>query len=267
VSAVVSQYAFAIYGLVVQATGAVTQLVPAYAEDSAMPHGHDLTAMRSAVNADTRLVFIANPNNPTGSWATRAQIIAFLDAVPRSTIVVLDEAYFEYAQRFGCPDGVQLVAQYPNLIVLRTFSKAHALAGLRVGYGVSHPEVADILNRVRQPFNVSLPALAGAEAALADPAQAPRAVALVEEGMAYLGRELPRLGVKVYPSAGNFVLARVSGAGCTGQQVFDALLRLGVIVRPVGGYGLPDCVRITIGTAEQNARLVDALRQCLKGKS
>jgi histidinol-phosphate aminotransferase len=263
VNAVISQYAFAIYALVVQATGAAAKVVAAYPEDSAMPHGHDLDAMCAAVDADTRLVYIANPNNPTGSWCTEAAIRRFLDAVPRTTLVVLDEAYFEYARRFGCPDGVTLVAQYPNLIVLRTFSKAHALAGLRVGYGISHPDVADILNRVRQPFNVSLPALAGAEAALGDAGQAGRAVALVEQGMALLKEKLPPLGVKLYPSAGNFLLADVSVGGLSGQQVFDRLLRHGVIVRPVGGYGLPHCVRITIGTAEQNQRLVDALRQCL----
>jgi histidinol-phosphate aminotransferase len=263
VSAVYSQYAFAIYGLVVQATGASATVVPAYAEDSSMPHGHDLQAMCAAVDASTRLVFIANPNNPTGSWCPEPQVREFLDAVPPSTIVVLDEAYFEYSQRFGCPNGIELVARYPNLVVLRTFSKAHALAGLRVGYGVSHPQVADILNRVRQPFNVSLPALAGAEAALGDPQQAVRAVTLVAEGMAYLQRELPRFGVKVYPSAGNFVLADVGSTGLSGQAVFDRLLRHGVIVRPVGGYGLPRCIRITIGTAEQNERLVDSLRQCL----
>ncbi len=266
VSAVISQYAFAIYGIVVQATGAVAKVVDAQGEDSAMPHGHDLKAMCAAVDDSTRLVYIANPNNPTGSWCTAGQIRAFLDAVPRTTIVVLDEAYSEYARRFGCPDGIELVAEYPNLIVLRTFSKAHALAGLRVGYGVSHPDVADILNRVRQPFNVSLPALAGAQAALGDAQQAPRAVALVEAGLAYLTAQLPTFGVKVYPSAGNFVLADVGGGGLTGQQVFDRLLRHGVIVRPVGGYGLPRCVRITIGTQEQNERLVDALRQCLNSQ-
>jgi histidinol-phosphate aminotransferase len=263
VSAVISQYAFAIYGLVVHATGAVAKVVPAHAEDSAMPHGHDLKAMCAAVDDSTRLVYIANPNNPTGSWCPTADVCAFLDAVPRSTIVVLDEAYYEYARRFDCPNGIELVARYPNLVVLRTFSKAHALAGLRVGYGISHPDVADILNRVRQPFNVNLPALAAAEAALGDAQQAVRAVALVEAGMTYLQRELPPLGVKLFPSAGNFVLADVGASGLDGQQVFDRLLRQGVIVRPVGGYGLSRCIRITIGTPEQNERLVTSLRQCL----
>ena len=263
VSAVVSQYAFAIYGLVIHATGAVTKVAPALPEDSDSPFGHDLDAMLAAVDETTRLVYIANPNNPTGSWVSDAALRAFLYKVPDTTIVVLDEAYFEYARRFGCTDGADLIASHPNLVVLRTFSKAHALAGLRVGYALSHPDVADMLNRVRQPFNVNIPALAAAEVALTDTQQAARATALVEQGMAQLQQGLPKLGVKAYPSAGNFVLADVSRGGLSGAQVFDKLLRRGVIVRPVGGYGLPRCVRITIGTADQNERLLASLQHCL----
>ena len=263
VSAVISQYAFAIYGLVVQATGAAAKIAQAYPEDSPMPFGHDLDAMRELIDDSTRLVFIANPNNPTGSWCTDGALQAFLAQVPQTTLVVLDEAYFEYSRPFGCTDGALLIDRHPNLVVLRTFSKAHALAGLRIGYGLSHPDVANMLNRVRQPFNVSLPGLAGAEAALGDTRQAARAVALVEEGAIQLRDALPKLGVKLYPSAGNFVLADVSGGGLSGQQVFERLLQQGVIVRPVGGYGLPRCVRITIGTREQNERLVSALQRCL----
>lgn len=263
VNAVISQYAFAIYGLVVQATGAQARIAPAFAEDSASPFGHDLQAMLSLVDERTRLVFIANPNNPTGSWCTTAQVEAFLAQCPRTTIVVLDEAYFEYARRFDCPDGSTLLSRHPNLVVLRTFSKAHALAAVRVGYGLSHPDVANILNRVRQPFNVTIPGLVAAEAALGDDAQPARAVALVEAGMAQVVPALQALGVKVYPSAGNFVLADVSARGHSGQQVFNALLSKGVIVRPVAGYGLPRCVRITIGTHEQNDRLLAALAEVL----
>ena len=262
-NAVISQYAFAIYGLVVQATGAAAKITAALPVDSAMPNGHDLQAMLAAIDADTRLVFIANPNNPTGSWVDDAALRSFLDAVPDTTLVVLDEAYFEYARRMGCTDGSTLLSRHPNLVVLRTFSKAHALAGLRVGYSLSHPEVANILNRVRAPFNVTIPALAAAAAALNDAQQAGRAVALVEAGLAQLQAALPALGVRLFPSAGNFVLADVSGGGLSGQQVYEGLLRHGVIVRPVGGYGLPRCIRITIGTAAQNQRLIDALRQCL----
>jgi histidinol-phosphate aminotransferase len=259
-NAVYSQYAFAIYAIAVQATGAAAKVVPALPETSAMPFGHDLDAMLAAIDADTRLVYVANPNNPTGTWCRTAQVLRFLERVPQTTIVVLDEAYFEYAREADCPDAIELTARFPNLVALRTFSKAHALAGLRVGYGVSDPSVADVLNRVRQPFNVSLPALAGAEAALADADQARRAMTLVREGKAVFECELPKLGVKVYPSAGNFVLADV---GPSGQVVYDGLLKLGVIVRPVGGYGLPRCVRITIGTGPQNERLLQSLAQVL----
>ncbi len=263
VSAVISQYAFAIYGLVIQATGAVAKVAPALPEDSESPFGHDLDAMFAAIDATTRLVYIANPNNPTGSWVSDAALRAFLAKVPDTTLVVLDEAYFEYARRFGCTDGADLLSAHPNLVVLRTFSKAHALAGFRVGYALSHADVANMLNRVRQPFNVNIPALAAAEAALADPQQAVRAAGLVEQGMAQLAEGLPALGVKAYPSAGNFVLADVSRGGLSGAQVFDKLLRQGVIVRPVGGYGLPRCVRITIGMADQNERLLASLKHCL----
>lgn len=261
VAAVYSQYAFAIYALVVQATGARARVAPAFGAAAAMPYGHDLDAMAAAVDASTRLLFVANPNNPTGSWNRTAEVVRFLDRVPSRVVVVLDEAYFEYSREFGCPDGIELLPRYPNLVVLRTFSKAHALAGLRVGYAVSHPDVADVLNRVRQPFNVNLPALAAAEASLGDPDQAARAVALVTEGRRQFEAELPRMGVKLHLSAGNFVLADV---GQDAQQVFERLLRQGVIVRPVGGYGLPQCLRITIGTAAQNERLVSALRTCLQ---
>jgi histidinol-phosphate aminotransferase len=263
-NAVISQYAFAIYGLVVQATGASARIAPAFPEDAQRPFGHDLKAMLALVDAHTRLVFIANPNNPTGSWCSAEELESFLAAVPASTLVVLDEAYFEYARRFGCTDGSTLLDRFANLVVLRTFSKAHALAAVRVGYGLSHPDVANILNRVRQPFNVTIPGLVAAEAALADAGQAARAVALVEEGLGYLQATLPPLGVKVYPSAGNFVLADVASRGQSGQQVFESLLRHGVIVRPVGGYGLPRCVRITVGTAAQNARLAEALGRVLQ---
>jgi histidinol-phosphate aminotransferase len=262
-SAVYSQHAFAIYGIVVQATGARAIVTPAYAAGHPMQLGHDLTAMLAAIDASTRLVYIANPNNPTGTWNTTAQVQQFLQAVPSTVIVVLDEAYFEYSRRVDCPDGTAWLRDHPNLVVLRTFSKAHALAGVRVGYGLSHPEVADMLNRVRQPFNVNIPALVGAEAALADAQQVQRAVQLVDEGLRQLEAALPPLGVRLYPTAGNFVLADV---GDNGSAVYERLLRQGVIVRPVAGYGLPRCVRITIGTAAQNERLIKSLATAMQGK-
>jgi histidinol-phosphate aminotransferase len=262
-SAVYSQHAFAIYGIVVQATGARAKVAGAYPAGHAMQMGHDLAAMLAAIDASTRVVFIANPNNPTGTWNTTAQLQQFLNAVPPTVIVVLDEAYFEYSRRVDCPDGTAWLSDHPNLVVLRTFSKAHALAGVRVGYGLSHPEVADMLNRVRQPFNVNIPALAGAEAALGDVQQVRRAVQLVEEGLRQLQAGLPPLGIKLFPSAGNFVLADV---GDSGTAVYELLLRQGVIVRPVAGYGLPRCVRITIGTAAQNDRLIKSLATVMQGK-
>jgi histidinol-phosphate aminotransferase len=258
--AVYSQYAFAIYGLVVAATGAIATEVPAHAENSAAPFGHDLEAMLAAVTPDTRLVFIANPNNPTGSWNDALAVRKFLERVPATCIVVLDEAYFEYARAHQCPDGVELAREFSNLVVLRTFSKAHALAGVRVGYAISHADVAAVLNRVRQPFNVNLIALAAARAALADSAHVDAAVMLVAAGIPQVTRGLQALGVTVYPTAGNFVLADV---GDSGQIVYEKLLRKGVIVRPVGGYGLTRCVRITIGTAQQNERLLQAMSECI----
>jgi histidinol-phosphate aminotransferase len=260
VSAVISQYAFAIYGLAIQAVGAQARVAPALGAATSMPNGHDLEAMLSLVDASTRLVYIANPNNPTGTWNTTDSIVRFLDRVPATTLVVLDEAYFEYARGYGCPDGIELVAQYPNLVVLRTFSKAHALAGVRVGYAVSHSGVADMLNRVRAPFNVGIPGLVGAVASLGDAAQVRRAVQLADDGKQRLLAELPRMGVHAFPSAGNFVLVDV---GPSGSAVYEQLLRHGIIVRPVAGYGLPRCVRITVGTAAQNERLLAALPQCL----
>jgi histidinol-phosphate aminotransferase len=157
---------------------------------------------------------------------------------------------------------MSMVGEYPNLVVLRTFSKAHGLAGVRVGYAVSDPQIADLLNRVRQPFNVGIPALVGAEASLGDVQHTQRARQLVEDGLGQLGAELTRLGLKMHPSAGNFVLVDVSGSG---QVAYERLLRQGVIVRPMGGYGLPNALRITIGTAEQNERLIAALGAVMRG--
>jgi histidinol-phosphate aminotransferase len=261
-SAVYSQYAFAIYGIAVQATGAKANVAPAYPLGHAMALGHDLDAMLAAIDASTKLVYIANPNNPTGTWNTPTQLRTFLERVPARVIVALDEAYFEFARRVDCPDGMSLLAEFPNLVVLRTFSKAHGLAGVRVGYAISHPEVADMLNRVRQPFNVNIPALVGAEVAISDAAQVRRAVQLVDEGVRQLEAALPALGVKIYPTAGNFVLADVGASGVT---IYQRLLKRGVIVRPVAGYGLPRCVRITIGTGAQNERLIHSLAAAMQG--
>jgi histidinol-phosphate aminotransferase len=253
--AVYSQYAFAVYPIAIQATGAMGVMVPALPPGSKMELGHDLAAMSRAINANTRVVFIANPNNPTGTWMQAAELEAFIAAVPRHVIVALDEAYFEYTDGLGLQNGVEWLGRYPNLVVFRTFSKAYGLAGARVGYAVSHPDVADMLNRVRQPFNVSAMGLAGAAAALDDMAHVNAAVKVAVTERARLTARLTQLGTRVVPSAGNFLLLHV---GANARQRFDALLRKGIIVRPVGNYQLPEHLRMTLGTVEQNDRFLSA---------
>jgi histidinol-phosphate aminotransferase len=259
-SAVYSQYGFAIYPLVIAATGGRRIEVAARPAADTMPYGHDLEAMARAIVGDTRLVFIANPNNPTGTWVERDRLHGFIAAAPAHTLVVLDEAYAEYAQLSGCASGVAWVHEFPNLVVLRTFSKGYGLAGVRVGYAVSHPEVADALNRIRPAFNVSNVAQAGATAALADQAHVQRCARLVVDERERVAAGLRALGLDVAPSAGNFLLVEVGAAA----QVYEQLLRGGVIVRPVAGYGLPKHLRITIGLPEQNERLLQLLGSVLR---
>ncbi len=254
--AVYSQYAFAVYPIAVQASGATARVAPAWPAGHAQPLGHDAGALTAAVGPKTRVMFVANPNNPTGTWLDAAELDALLRAVPPDVIVVLDEAYHEYSQAQGVPDGMRWLARHPNLIVTRTFSKAYGLAGLRVGYAISHPDVADILNRIRQPFNVSVPALAAAAAALDDREHLEATVALNRDGIERLCSGLAELGITAPPSAGNFVLADL---GRPVSPVDHRLLREGVIVRPLGNYGLPNHLRITTGTAAQNERLLAAM--------
>ncbi|MBM5811227.1 MAG: histidinol-phosphate transaminase [Gammaproteobacteria bacterium] len=258
--AVYSQYGFAVYPLAVQAASAIARVAPANPAAHAMPLGHDLAAMRALIGPQTRLLFIANPNNPTGTWFGEAELVELLRAVPEQVIVVLDEAYHEYALEHGCPDGTRWLAQFPNLVVTRTFSKAWGLAGLRIGYALSHPDVADLLNRVRQPFNVSVPGLAAAAAALDDADHLQASLANNRAGLVRLRAGLAALGLFVLPSAGNFVLCDL---GRPVGPVNQALLRRGVIVRPVGNYDLPHHLRITVGTPEQNERLLAALAAVL----
>jgi histidinol-phosphate aminotransferase len=254
--AVASQYAFAVYPIAVQATGATYRTVPALPATDAMPLGHDLAAMRRAVNERTRVVFIANPNNPTGTYVSAAALDAFVGSLPASTLVVLDEAYFEYGRSLQLQDGIEWLARYPNLVVMRTFAKAYGLAGARIGYAVSHPEVADVLNRVRQSFNVSSMALAGACAALDDPQHVARAVAVAVAERSRVAQRLAELGIVTCPSGGNFLLAHM---GPQAAAINQALLRQGIIVRPVANYGLQEHLRITLGTPQQNDRLLAAL--------
>ena len=255
-NAVYSQYGFAIYQLVIQATGAAARVAPALPPDSAMPLGHDLDAMARLIDAGTRLVFIANPNNPTGTWVDNDALEHFIAGAGSDTLVVLDEAYFEYAHTHGVADGLRWLARFPNLVVLRTFSKAWGLAGARVGYAVSHPEVADGLNRLRAAFNVNSIAQAGARAALQDPAHMHRCVAGTGVELAFMQQQFAARGLSALPSAANFLLVR---AGRRAGSLCDALLRAGVIVRPAAGYGLGEFLRISAGTREHNLRLFEAL--------
>jgi len=225
-----------------------------------MPLGHDLPALAERVNARTRLVFVANPNNPTGTWLEGPALKDFLMSLPRTTLAVVDEAYFEYSREVGLPDCSKWLADMPNLVVTRTFSKAHGLAGLRVGYSVSSPEVSDALNRVRQPFNVNSIALAAATAALDDVGHVGRTVALNRAGLQQLSAGLKALGVQALPSAANCILVDL---GRPAAPVHEGLLRRAVIARPVGNYGLANHLRITTGTQEQNDRLLRALAEVL----
>ena len=258
--AVFSQYCFAVYPIATQATGATARVVPALPADESDALGHDLDAMLEAIGPDTRVVFVANPNNPTGTWVEAQRLEGFVAAVPDDVLVVVDEAYFEYAQRLGAGDATRWIKRYPNLLVTRTFSKAYGLAGIRVGYAVSSPQVAGLLNRIRQPFNVNSLALAGAEAAITDTAFLECSVLENASGVVQLGEGLTKLGLVVTPSACNFLLADL---GQDAAPVNEDLLRAGVIVRPVANYGLPDHLRITVGTAEQNERLLAALAMVL----
>ncbi|MCW8867435.1 MAG: aminotransferase class I/II-fold pyridoxal phosphate-dependent enzyme, partial [Marinobacter sp.] len=251
---VFSQYAFAVYPLVTQAIGARGVSVPA------REWGHDLDAMAAAVTDRTRLVFVANPNNPTGTVHTSDAIEAFLKKIPENVLVVLDEAYCEYLTGDQYPDGVELLARFPNLIVCRTFSKAWGLAALRVGYSISSPAIADILNRVRQPFNVDTVALSAATAVLEDEDYLQRSRDVNTAGLRQLQEAFDRMGLSYIPSAGNFVAVEV---GEQAMGVYQSLLAHGVIVRPIGGYGMPRHLRVSVGLQEENERFIDALAQAL----
>ncbi len=221
---------------------------------------HDLDAMADAITDKTRMVFIANPNNPTGTLVRREAVARFLDRIPRDVLVVLDEAYDEYVSDPEKPDLRSLVLEGRNIVILHTFSKAYGLAGLRVGYGIMRPETAALLNRVRSPFNVNLPAQAAATAALADEEHVTRTVALNAEGRDYFYAEFERMGLDYVPSEGNFVLVDV---GRDARAVFEALQHRGVIIRSAHGMGLPHHIRVTTGTMPQNQRFIVALKEVL----
>jgi histidinol-phosphate aminotransferase len=251
---VYSQYGFVVYSLAAQKIGAKSKVVPA-----ATGLGHDLDAMLAAIDANTRLVYVANPGNPTGTFIHAPQIEAFLSKVPGNVVVVLDEAYGEYLEPSIRPDAIAWVKRFPNLIVSRSFSKAFGLAGLRVGYGVAQPALTDMLNRVRNAFNVNSMAQAAAVAALNDTAFLQKGYELNKAGYMQLTAAFERLGLRYIPSFGNFVLVHIGDAA----RVNEALLKRGVIVRPVTNYGLPEYLRVSIGLPEENATFIAALAQAL----
>ncbi|WP_126445317.1 histidinol-phosphate transaminase [Sulfuricystis multivorans] len=252
-SAVFSEHAFAVYPLATMATGAECIVTPA------KHYGHDLTAMQAAIRPDTRVVWIANPNNPTGNFLPYPQVREFIAQVPADVAVVLDEAYNEYLPPAERVDTVAWIKDFPNLIVTRTFSKIYGLAGLRVGFAVASAEIADLMNRVRQPFNVNNLAIAAAAAALDDHLFVAESYQLNRRGMEQIVAGLKRLGLEHIPSHGNFVTFAVPDGAAVNQK----LLKQGVIVRPIGGYGLPNHLRVTIGLESENLRFLEALEKSL----
>ncbi|MBE9562612.1 MAG: histidinol-phosphate transaminase [Proteobacteria bacterium] len=254
-SVIFSAHAFAVYPLVTQAIGAKMIITPA------INWGHDLTAMLDAICDDTRLIFIANPNNPTGTWLDKNSLQNFLELIPSNIIVVLDEAYYEYAcKNPDYPNSLNWLKTYPNLVITRTFSKAYGLAGLRVGYSISHPQIANLLNRVRQPFNVNNLALVAGKVALNDSNYLQNSVDLNQVGMQQLENAFNDMDLSYIPSLGNFLAVEVGD----GTKVYETLLTKGVITRPIGGgYGMPNHLRISIGSEAENTMCINALKQIM----
>lgn len=251
-----SEHAFAVYPIVTQAVGATAVVVPA------KDWGHDLKAMAAAVTNKTKVIFVANPNNPTGTCIGSDELKSFIQSVPDNVLVVIDEAYFEYAEDLfeGYSSASDWINDFSNLIVTRTFSKAYGLAGLRVGYGISSVDVSDFLNRVRQPFNVNSMAMAGALAALDDKEHLDNSLRINREGLAQYENAFKAMGLEWIPTAGNFICVDLK---CDGREVFNQLLREGVITRAVDNYGMPDFLRITVGTHDENTRCIEALTKVL----
>ena len=259
-NAVYSEHSFLVYALVTRICGASGRVVPALPVASAMSLGHDLDAMAAEVNADTRVVFIANPNNPTGTWFGASALEGFLREVPSTTVVVIDEAYAEYVTQTDYVEAAAWIERFPNLVVTRTFSKAFGLAGLRVGYSLSSTAVSELMNRVRQPFNVSTPAQCAALAALGDEQHLENSVAMNRDGLGQLQDGCARLRLPWIPSAANFLCIEV---GDDAPGIYQRLLERGVIVRPVGNYQLPRHLRVTVGRPVHNRRFLEALEEAL----
>lgn len=258
--AVFSEYAFAMYPIFVQAAGAKAQVAKALSPDSSMPYGHDLDAMARLINDKTGVVFIANPNNPTGTYLAEASLYRFIEALPEHVICIVDEAYFEYVEKADFPDTLGWIEKFPNLIVTRTFSKAYGIAGLRVGYAISDPEISELMNRIRQPFNTSSLALNAALAALGDEEHLGKSRRSNQSGLAFLSSTLRERNFDVIPSIANFVCVEFKQDSV---QLFNDLLREGVIVRPLANYHMPNHIRVTVGTPDENNRFLNALDSLL----
>lgn len=252
---ITSQYAFAPFSILTKTNHGTPVIVPA------KQWSYDLPAMLAAINDKTRIIFIANPNNPTGTWLTETQLTNFLKQVPDNVIVVFDEAYYEYIDHPDYPNSIALQENYPNLIITRTFSKIYGLAGLRIGYSITTTQIASVLNRIRLPFNVSVPALVAAAAALQDDEHVKKSLRVNQLGMQQLSEGFERLKLEYIPSVCNFLTVDV---GRDGQQVYQELLKHGIIVRPLVPYGMPNHLRISIGSEHENSRLIDALTEILK---
>jgi len=250
---IVSQFCFAVYPIVTALFGGHLTVVPA------RKYGHDLQAMLAAITPDTRVIFVANPNNPTGTSASASDLEAFVNAVPENVVLALDEAYIEFLDR--APDLLPLIRSGAkrNLLLMRTFSKIHGLAGLRLGYGIAHPELVSELEKIRQPFNINAVAQAGALAALEDEAHAAKTRRVNSRGLRLYAREFRKLGLEFVKSSANFVLVRVGD----GNRVFGELQKLGIITRPMGGYQLSEWIRISVGTPKENERCLAALKEVL----
>ena len=251
---VYAERSFAVYALCSASFRARSVVVPMKG------HTHDLDAMLAAVNGRTKIVFIANPNSPTGTRVANEALVRFLDHVPQHTIVAIDEAYFEFLD--DPPDTLRFITKKhaPNIILMRTFSKIVGLAGLRIGYGIAGKEMVTLLNKVRQPFNVNAIAQAGALAALSDRAHIERTRKSNKQGLAYLEREFGKMRLEFIPTAANFICVRVGN----GAKVFDALQRRGVITRPMGGYQMPEWIRVTVGTLSENRRFIREMKRVLR---
>lgn len=252
-----SEHAFAVYPIVTQAVGARAVVVPA------REWGNDLDAMLAAITEKTRVVFVANPNNPTGTCVARSALKDFIESVPDHVLVVIDEAYFEYAQDIfpNYESAEYYLAKSPNLVVTRTFSKAYGLAALRIGYSLSSVEIADFLNRVRQPFNVNSLAMTAAVAAMSDTQHLADSLAMNKAGIEQYHQACIELGLEWIPTAANFISINVKQ---NGRAIFEKMLQRGIIVRPVDNYAMPDFVRITIGSKEENQRCIDVLTEVLQ---